>query len=103
MHHAPSLEGRCFGFRLRISGTDVLYTGDTAELEPFLPYLHSGAYLYTEAACFDSGVHLYIDRVLPELKRLTEAGVHVCLMHLDDEAKMADKIRDTAISFAPLG
>ena len=103
VHHAPSLEGRCFGFRLRISGTDVLYTGDTAELEPFLPYLHSGAYLYTEAACFDSGVHLYIDRVLPELKRLTEAGVHVCLMHLDDEAKMADNIRDTAISFAPLG
>ena len=102
VRHAETLAGRCFGYRLRIGGTDVLYTGDTAELEPFLPYLHAGAYLYTEAACFDSGVHLYIDRVLPTLKRLCAEGVHVYLMHMDDEAQMAEKISGTAIEFAPL-
>lgn len=100
--HAETLAGRCFGYRLRLGGADVLYTGDTSELAPFLPYLHSGAYLYTEAACFDSGVHLYIDRVLPELKRLCAEGVHVYLMHIDDEAQMAEKIKGTAIEFAPL-
>lgn len=102
--HVPALAGRCFGYRLRIQDTDVLYTGDTADLTPFLPYLqlHSGAYLYTEAAAFDSGVHLYIDRILPELKRLCADGVQVYLMHLDDEAALAEKIKDTGIAFAPL-
>ncbi|MBQ9908027.1 MAG: ribonuclease Z [Oscillospiraceae bacterium] len=103
VQHAPALEGRCFGYRLRIGGNDVLYTGDAASLAPFQPYLHSGAYLYTEAANFNSGVHMYIDDVLPALIRLTEQGVHVYLMHLDDEAALAEKIRGTGIEFAPLG
>ncbi len=103
VRHAEPLAGRCFGYRLRIDGTDVLYTGDTSELAPFLPYLHNGAYLYTEAACFESGVHLYIDRILPELNRLTAEGVQVYLMHLDDEEKIAEKIKGTRLQFAPLG
>ena len=100
--HAAALAGRCFGYVLRISGQDVIYTGDTASLSPFLPYLHAGAYLYTETACFDSGVHLYIEDLLPELNKLTAAGVHVYLMHLDDEEALAEKIKGTGASFAPL-
>lgn len=102
VRHVPALEGRCFGYRLCIGGTDVIYTGDAASLEPFLPYLHSGAYLYTEAACFNSGVHLYLDEALPKLMRLTADGVHVYLMHLDNEAEIAEKICGTGISLAPL-
>ena len=100
--HAAALSGRCFGYRLYVDGCDVIYTGDTASLSPFLPYLHAGVYLYTEAACFDSGVHLYIERLLPELKRLTAAGVHVYLMHLDDEDALREKIKGTGAAFAPL-
>ncbi len=100
--HSEALAGRCFGYVLRIGGNDVIYTGDTASLAPFLPYLHSGAYLYTEAASFDSGAHLYIEALLPEIMRLCAAGVHVYLMHLDDEAVLAEKIADTDIKFAPL-
>lgn len=102
VHHTLSLEGRCFGYVLRIAGNDAAYTGDTSELAPFLPYLHKGAYLYAEAANFDSGVHLQIDAVLPELKRLYAEGVHIYLMHLDDEAAIAEKIAGTGIEFAPL-
>ena len=102
VRHVPSLAGRCFGCRLRISGTDVIYTGDAAELAPFLPYLHSGVYFYTECANFDSGVHMYIDTVLPSLKQLTADGVHVYLMHLDNEPAIAEKIAGTGIEFAPL-
>lgn len=102
VEHVKALKGRCFGYRLRIRGTDVLYTGDTAELEPFLPFLHPGVYLYAEAACFDSGVHLHIDKLLPEFERLCAEGVHVYLMHIDDEAQMAEKIKGTAIELAPL-
>ena len=103
VQHVPTLAGRCFGYRLSIGGNDVLYTGDAASLAPFLPFLHSGAYLYTEIANYDSGVHMYIDDVLPELIRLTDEGVHVYLMHLDNEAALAEKIRGTGIAFAPLG
>ena len=100
--HAEALSGRCFGYVLRIAGQDVIYTGDTASLLPFQPYLHAGAYLYTEAASFDSGVHLYIDDLLPEIRRLTDAGVHVYLMHLDDEDALAGKIKGSGAAFAPL-
>lgn len=102
VEHAAALQGRCFGYVLRIGGQDVIYTGDTASLSPFLPYLHAGAYLYTEAANFDSGVHLYIEKLLPEIRRLSADGVHVYLMHLDDEAALAERISGTGIAFAPL-
>lgn len=102
VRHSESLKGRCFGYVLQIGGHDAVYTGDTAELEPFLPYLHTGAYLYTEASAYQTGVHLYIDELLPVIRRLTEQSVHVFLMHLDDEAYIADKIRGTGAVFAPL-
>ena len=100
--HVPQLPGRCFGWHLQTDRADIVYTGDTATLDPFLPLLHSGTYFYTEAAVTDSGVHLYIDRILPDLQRLDAAGVHVYLMHLDDENAIAKKIRNTGIQLAPL-
>ena len=102
VEHAAALAGRCFGYRLYLGGQDVIYTGDTASLEPFLPYLHAGAYLYTEIAGFDSGVHLFVDDLLPELKHLTAEGVHVYLMHLDNEEAIAAKIAGSGAEFAPL-
>ena len=102
VQHADGLDGRCFGYRLQIGGNDVIYTGDTRELEPFLPYLHGGAYLYTETSAFDSGVHLYIDTLLPQLRKLVDAGVHVYLMHLDDEKAIAEKTAGSGVTFAPL-
>ncbi|MBQ3939589.1 MAG: MBL fold metallo-hydrolase [Oscillospiraceae bacterium] len=102
VRHSEALDGRCFGYVLRIGGRDVVYTGDTSELTPFLPYLHRGALLYTEAACYDSGVHLYLDAVLPVLLRLLEEGTAVYLMHLDDEAAIMEKISGTGLLPAPL-
>ena len=100
--HAPQLENRCFGWHLKIAGTDVIYTGDTATAEPFLPLLHAGAYFYTEAAYYPSDVHLQIDALLPVIRKLCAAGVHVYLMHLDREAEIAAKIADTGAALAPL-
>lgn len=102
VRHVAGLAGKCFGYALRLGGRDVIYTGDTAELAPFLPFLHSGAYLYTEASAFDTGVHLYICAILPELRHLTQAGVQVFLMHMDDEAFIAGQIAGSAVQFAPL-
>lgn len=102
VRHAEALAGKCFGYVLRIDGQDTVYTGDTAELEPFLPYLHSGALLCTEVSAYDTGVHLYVDAILPELRRLSAMGVQIYLMHMDDEAAIAEKTRGTGAVFAPL-
>ena len=100
--HVPSLAGRCFGYHISVGGTDMVYTGDTSTLAPFLPYLHPGALLYTEAAAFDSGVHLYLPDALPELRRLQKQGVTVYLMHLDREEQIREMIAETGIQLAPL-
>ena len=100
--HTPRLAGRCFGWCLNVDGQELVYTGDTSSLEPFMPYLHKGVTLYTEACSFASAVHLQVDVLLPVLLKLTQDGVRVCLMHIDDETKIAEAISGTDIELAPL-
>lgn len=100
--HTETLSGRCFGYQLKIDGKNVVYTGDTAVLAPFLTLLESGDYLYTEASYYKSEVHLYINDILPELVNLTENGVNVYLMHLDNEEEIEKIIKNTNINLAPL-
>jgi hypothetical protein len=78
--HVKPLEGKCFGYHLNIRGNNVVYTGDTATLEPFKPLLKNGSFLYTEAAFCKSEVHLYLKDMLPEFIRLTDGGVHVYII-----------------------
>ena len=94
--------GRCFGYHLRIQGNDVVYTGDTATLEPFEPLLKKGVYLYTETAYCESGVHLYIREYLSEFEELSNNGIHVYLMHIDREEEISKIIEGTKIKLAPL-
>ena len=100
--HVPALEGRCFGYYLSVDGQECVYTGDSCTLEPFLPYLHAGVTLYTETCWHRSAVHMHIGAFLPVLTALTEQGVRVYLMHLDDEEKIASAICGTKLCLAPL-
>jgi diguanylate cyclase (GGDEF)-like protein len=100
--HTPCLAGRCFGWCLNVDGQEFVYTGDTASLAPFLPYLHKDTALYTEVCSHVSTVHMQIDKLMPVLKELTQKGVRVYLMHIDDEANIADAVRGTDIELAPL-
>ena len=100
--HVKPLEGKCFGYHLNIHGNNVVYTGDTATLEPFKPLLKNGSFLYTEAAFCKSEVHLYLKDMLPEFIRLTDGGVHVYIMHLDVEDEIKRMISDTTLKFARL-
>lgn len=101
-HHTETLDGRCFGYHLKINGKNVVYTGDTAVLTPFIPLLKNGDYLYTETSYYRSDVHLHIDDILPALVELTKNGVNVYLMHLDNEAEIEKITADTHIKLAPL-
>ena len=100
--HVKPLDGRCFGYHLNIHGNNVVYTGDTATLEPFKPLLKRGSFLYTEAAYYKSAVHLHLKEMLPEFIKLSDSGVHVYLMHLDVEEEIKKMIADTSLKFVQL-
>ncbi len=100
--HANQLKGKCFGWQLYIDGRNVIYTGDTAMLKDYLPYLTPGTVFYTEAAFYYSKVHLYLPKILPELIRMTENDIQVFLMHLDNETEILKQIQGTKIQLAPL-
>lgn len=100
--HVKPLEGRCFGYHLNIHGNNVVYTGDTATLEPFKSLLKRGSFLYTEAAYYKSAVHMYLKDMLAEYISFAESGVHVYLMHLDVEDEIKKMTADTPLKLAQL-
>ncbi|MBQ3567109.1 MAG: ribonuclease Z [Oscillospiraceae bacterium] len=100
--HVEPLEGKCFGYHLKVNGIDVVYTGDTATLEPFIPLLKKGSHLYTEAAYYKSNVHIYLKDSLPEFLKLAEKGVNVYLMHLDVEEEIIKMIDGTQLKLVEL-
>lgn len=100
--HVEPLKNKCFGYLLKIDNSCIVYTGDTNTLEPFLPYLDKNSYLYTEISFYRSNVHLYYKDILPILINLTDKGIHVFLMHLDNEQKIIEQIQNTKIKLAPL-
>ncbi len=100
--HVEPLEGKCFGYHLKVNGTNVIYTGDTATLEPFISLLKKGSYFYTEAAYHKSNVHIYLKDSLPVLLKLAEKGICVYLMHLDVEEEIIKMIDGTQLKLVEL-
>ncbi len=102
--HSPELAGRCFGYKLMIHGKDVIFSGDTCTLKPYEAYLNNtkDAEFYVEMAYNKSPVHLCISERLEFLKGLTENGIKVYIMHMDNEEKIGEAIEGSGIEFAPL-
>ena len=106
--HTHLLEGKCFGWVIKIENKYIVYTGDTNTLSPFTPYIseallqHFDVYLYTEISTMDSGAHLYIDKVYKTLVGLSNKGVKIFLMHIDNVGEIKRKIKGSKISIAPL-
>ena len=89
--HSPQLENKCFGYHLIVDDVDVVYTGDTAILDPFLPYLVEGSVLYVDTSVYYGMIHLKLEDALDDFVSFTQRGIKVYLMHLDDVAA-AEKI-----------
>ena len=104
--HVPALEGKCFGYCFNIESRAVVYTGDTNTLEPFLPYIleetSTRHILYTECSAFDTGVHMFVEKLLDYSEIFRDNGIEVYLMHLDDVEKIEEKIHGTKFNLAPL-
>lgn len=82
--HTPELEGKCFGYLLKIDGKDIVYTGDTCHLDDFMPYFHEGCEAYIDCSVHYGGVHLKLEDEKDRLTRIAENGIDVYLMHTDD-------------------
>lgn len=82
--HSPQLENKCFGYYLMIDGVNVVYTGDTSTIEPFIPYLVDDSILYVDTSVYYGMIHLKLEDALDEFIELTTRGIKVYLMHLDD-------------------
>ncbi|MBR4224592.1 MAG: MBL fold metallo-hydrolase [Oscillospiraceae bacterium] len=99
--HSDLLDGRCFGYHMVIDGRDVVYTGDTAALEPYMQYIGEDTVLYTEISAVRSPVHLYIEDVLDTLLEMSAGGTEIYLMHIDDEDEIRAAIKNTLLRLAP--
>ena len=100
--HTKPLDGKCFGYQLNVDGCNVVYTGDSETLEPFVPMLCKGSVVYAEVATFRSDVHLFLEDMLPIFNDLINNGINVYLMHLDREDVVNEMIESTLIKLAPL-
>jgi len=101
--HSPQLQGKCYGYELNLSGIHYVYTGDTSTLTPFLPLLKKGSVLCVDTSVYYGLIHLKLEDALDQLIELTQQGVQIYLMHLDDELKAEEIIQGlNRISLAPL-
>ncbi|MBR4010993.1 MAG: sensor domain-containing diguanylate cyclase, partial [Clostridiales bacterium] len=100
--HTDELSGKCFGYRLFIDDANVIYTGDTNTLIPFEKHLTEGSVLYTEVSSVRSDVHIYCEDLKNKVSELTEKGVRVYLMHMDNEIIIGNTMKGTGAEFAPL-
>ena len=92
--HSPQLENKCFGYHLIVDDTNVVYTGDTSTLQPFLPYLTNGSLLYVDTSVYYGEIHLKLEDALNDFLALTARGIKVYLMHLDHFSAAENMVKD---------
>lgn len=79
--HVKELD--CYGFKAKFNQKNILYTGDTKTITPFLQYVNDIEELYLDVSKF-GGVHIKFDDVIGILKELKNTGIKIYLMHIDD-------------------
>lgn len=79
--HVPELDA--YGVVINVDNKKIIYTGDTATLEPFIEEMKDADELYVDVSK-SGGVHIKIDEVLNQLLKFKKLGGSVYLMHIDD-------------------
>ena len=88
--HTPFLDA--YGFNMILNGRNIIYTGDTKIIKPFLPYLDEVEELYIDVSK-SGGAHLKIEDILDRLTELKEKGVDIFLMHVDDKEYVKNVVK----------
>jgi len=79
--HVKELD--CYGFKLQIKGKNIIYTGDTKNINSFLEYMNDINELYIDVSK-NGGVHLKFEEIIPVLEKIKKTGTNIYLMHIDD-------------------
>lgn len=87
--HTPLLDA--YGFNMIINGKNIIYTGDTKILTPFIPYLSEADELYIDVSK-NGGPHLKIEDIMQHLVDIKNTGTDVYLMHIDDKEYMKNYV-----------
>lgn len=82
-----------YGFIMDIDNKKILYTGDTANLDSFMPYLNTINELYIDVSKF-GGAHIKVDDVLDILKDLKTKNIKIIPMHMDDKEYITNLINN---------
>lgn len=82
-----------YGFIMDIDNKKILYTGDTANLDSFMPYLNNINELYIDVSKF-GGAHIKVDDVLDILKDLKTKNIKIIPMHMDDKEYITNLINN---------
>ena len=73
-----------YGFRLKVLGKTIVYTGDTCSLLSFMPYIDGCDEFYVDVSKY-GGVHLKFEDVIEDLREIKSKNVDVYLMHIDNK------------------
>lgn len=90
--HCEELINKCFGYLIEVNERKYLYTGDTAILEPFKPFLNNLESLYIDTSVDYGKVHLRLDEILDYFG--DSPSFNIYLMHLDNVGKAFSIIKD---------
>ena len=91
--HSPQLIGKCYGYQFNINGTNVVYTGDTSTLEPFMECLKDETELYVDTSVHYGQIHIKLEDIIETFKDF-DKKINIYLMHLDDIDGAKDLIKD---------
>ena len=79
--HVKELD--CYGFKMKVNGKNIIYTGDTKNIDSFLEHMNNVDELYIDVSK-NGGVHIKFEEVIPILEKIKKKGTNIYLMHIDD-------------------
>lgn len=82
-----------YGFKLNIENKNIIYTGDTNEINAFLPYIKNANELYIDVSRY-GGAYIKIDDILNTLEEIEKNGTNIYLMHMDDKEYIKSVIKN---------
>ena len=83
-----------YGIKVTLNNKKIVYSGDTAELETFYPYLTDADEFYVDTS-IGGYVHLKISDVFEELLKIQKSSTDVFLMHLDNQSAIREIVQDS--------
>ena len=93
IHGTPGENGYLQGY-FALIGLPYSTSNVLIEALTFDKYILESSYAYIEMSAFPSPVHLHCEKMHDKISEYTSKGIQVYLMHLDNEKKIAEYIRE---------